>query len=205
MKTANLTQVATAALFFHIGITHASETNFICRACCLWSLPPTTFTDKSLYQVESKWTTDAGNAIKLGSLEGRPQVMLMFFSHCTTACPILINDLRRIEATLAPEVRTKVGFTLVSFDSQCDTPTALAEYRQAWKLPANWTLLNSKPDDVSELAALLGVQYKRSADGQFAHSNVITLLDAAGEISFQQAGLNADPQAMADRIGQIIK
>lgn len=46
---------------------------------------------------------------------------------------------------------------------------------------------------------------KRLVKWQFAHSNVMTLLDGDGEISFQQAGLDADPQAMAHRIEQIIK
>jgi protein SCO1/2 len=205
MKTPNPTLIAAAAWLLCVGITHASETNSGVRACCRRSLPSTIFTDKSLYQVESTWKTDAGNEIKLGSLKGRPQVVLMFFSHCTTACPILVNDLRRIEAALTPDARSRVGFTLVSFDSERDTPTALAEYRKEWKLPASWTLLHGKPDDVSELAALLGVQYRQSTDGQFAHSNVITLLDANGEISLQPAGLDATPQAIAERIEQILK
>jgi hypothetical protein len=42
--------------------------------------------------------------------------------------------------------------------------------------------------------AALGVRYKQDARGQFAHSNVITILNAAGEIVHQQAGLSQDSQ-----------
>lgn len=205
MKTLNFLFVTAVAILLTRGNVQAEGTNFVRRACCMHSLPMVTYTDKSLYQAESKWTTDAGKEIKLGELAGKPQVVLMFFSRCTTACPILANDLERINAALPVDLRNKVGFTMVSFDSDHDTPAALAGYRQEWKLPSTWTLLHGTTDDVSELAALLGVQYKQTADGQFMHSNVITLLDAKGEISFQLSGLDADPQEMVRRIEQIVK
>jgi len=177
-----------------------------CPMCSLMSEPPDHYTDKSLYQLESQWTTDAGKPIKLGELAGKPQVVLMFFSRCTTACPILMNDLKRISAALTPEQRAKVGFTMVSFDTEHDTPAALAEYRRAWELPAdNWTLLNGKPDDVLELAALLGVKYKQDANGQFAHSNVISVLNARGEIAYQQTGLNADVDETVQTLAKLVK
>lgn len=43
-----------------------------------------------------------------------------------------------------------------------------------------------------ELAALLGVNYAEDSRGQFAHSNIITLLNAEGEIAFQLTGLKQD-------------
>ena len=43
------------------------------------------------------------------------------------------------------------------------------------------------------LAALLGVRYRPDVDGTIAHSNIITLLDAGGEIAVQQEGLGTDP------------
>ena len=58
------------------------------------------------------------------------------------------------------------------------------------------------------VAAALGVMYKLTPSGGFSHSNVITILDADGEIIHQQSGLGTDPtltliaireQAAADR------
>lgn len=193
-----------AIVLLQIATTFADETNSVCPACCRRHLAPAAFTDKSLYQVESKWTTDAGKEIKFSDLAGKPQIMLMFFSHCTAACPILVYNLRRIESSLTPVERSKIGLTLVSFDSERDTPAVLAQYRKALNLSGNWTLLNGKQDDVLELAALLGVQYKRNADGQFAHSNAITLLNARGEIVFQQTGLDSNPQDMVSKIQRLL-
>ena len=44
------------------------------------------------------------------------------------------------------------------------------------------------------MAALLGVKFKENAARQFAHSNIITILNAQGEIVHQQIGLNQDIQ-----------
>jgi len=40
---------------------------------------------------------------------------------------------------------------------------------------------------------LLGVKFKQDPSGNFAHSNLVTLLNAEGEIAFQEIGINRDP------------
>lgn len=160
--------------------------------CCqkelsvLPSLPTT-----SLYQVDSTWTNDRHANLKLESLRGRPHVVTLFFASCEYACPILVHDMKRIEAALPPNARTNVGFILVSFDSERDSPQVLANYRTNHALAGNWSLLRGEPDDVLELAAILGVKFKKDSRGQFAHSNVITVLDKNGDIVQQQTGLNS--------------
>jgi len=149
--------------------------------------------DKSIYQVGSSWTTDAGSRIKLSALAGKPRVVAMFFASCQFTCPVTVNDMKRIEAALPPAPRAKVGFTLVSFDSRRDQPDALRKYRDRHQLaPADWTLLRGEPDDVLELAALLGVNFKQDARGDFAHSNLIIVLNARGEVVHRLVGLNQD-------------
>ncbi len=161
-------------------------------SCCATNVEPAgVFTDKSLYQLDSTWTNDAGQPVKFGKLQGRVQVVVMFFASCTYACPIIVHDMKRIEAALPAKTRVNTGFTLITIDPERDTPEALHSYRATHKLPADhWTFLHGTPDDTLELAALLGVKFKREASGQFAHSNVITVLNDRGEIIHQQVGLN---------------
>jgi len=162
-------------------------------SCCTKPETPASFTDKSIYQVDSLWTNDQGRQIRLGELGGKPQVIVMFFASCQFACPMIVNDMKRIEAALTPELRARIGFTLVSFDTLRDTPAALAEYRRFRNLALDrWVLVQGQPDDVLELAALLGIKFKQDAKGQFAHSNLITILNAHGEIVHQLIGLNQD-------------
>ncbi|HET6408532.1 MAG TPA: SCO family protein [Chthoniobacteraceae bacterium] len=158
--------------------------------CCREALPLGAYTDQSLYQLDSKWTSDVSRELKLGVLRGRPQVLVMFFAQCEYACPRLVHNLKALESAMKVDLRQKVDFLLISFDSDRDTPEALRAYREKNKLGmANWTLLRGAGDDVRELAALLGINYVKDARGQFAHSNVVTVLNADGEIAYQHQGL----------------
>ncbi len=173
--------------------------------CCREVAATAPMTDKSLYQLESTWTSDVGKEIKLGVLRGRPQVVAMFFTSCEYACPIIVENMKAIERAIPEKLRDKVDFLLVSFDVRNDTIEALKAYRAKRDLAtAHWSLLRGKEDDVRELAALLGINYQRDARGQFSHSNIISVLNAEGEIIFQQAGLNKDAKETVATIEKML-
>src|SRR5215469_7260212 len=114
------------------------------HACCAASAPATQakLSDKSLYQLPSSWTNDAGQNFKLASLAGRPQIVAMFFANCQYACPLLVYQMQQIEAALPETMRSNVGFVLVSFDTERDSVEALHNYRLGRGLDLNrWTLL----------------------------------------------------------------
>ena len=161
--------------------------------CCREVAATAPLTDKSIYQLESRWTSDVRREVTLSVFRGRPQIVAMFFASCEYACPIIVGNMKAIEAALPEGLRGKVDFLLVSFDVERDTTEALKAYRAKEQLAsARWTLLRGKEDDVRELAALLGVNYQRDARGQFAHSNVITILNSEGEVNSQTIGLKVD-------------
>jgi protein SCO1/2 len=205
MKTKQLLCSALICLLGAIRVPAEATTNAVHRSCCQKAeAPAKPLAEKSLYQLDDSWTNDNGQSMKLGSLHGRPQVVVMFFANCQYACPLLVYQMQQIEEALPASVRTNVGFTLVSFDSKRDTPAALKDYRNLHGFsPANWTLLNGNPDAVLDLAALLGVQFKEDAQGNFSHSNVITLLNADGEIAQQQVGLNTDNHELVAAIKKL--
>jgi len=152
--------------------------------------PASALPARSIYQLDATWTTDGGRPFTLAELRGRPVVMAMFFTSCGYACPRIVADMTRIRETLPVDVRNRAMFVLVSFDDERDTVPMLHAYREAHALPAaNWVLLRGAPGDIRELAAVLGVKYKRNALGMFEHSNLITVLNAAGEIVHQRSGL----------------
>ena len=191
-----------ASAFLQTGCSTTSKTPSCCAKEVAADQP---VSDKSLFQLDSTWTNDKSRELKLGALGGRPLVVTMFFAKCEYACPVLVHDMKKVEAALPESVRTNVGFVLVSFDTERDTPAALAEYRKIHELPANWTLLRGAPDDVLELAALLGVKFKKDARGQFAHSNILTVLDAGGEVAHQQIGLNQAPDETVKHLTQLLR
>ena len=162
----------------------ALKKNLCCEAATSGS-----FSRSSIYQADATFTTDTNRLFTLGELRGRPVVLVMFFASCGYACPLIVTDMQTIRASLPVAIRTRALFVLVSFDTARDQPAALAEYRMQRSLDTQWILLHGSDDSVRELAALLGVKYKRAADGAFSHSNLITLLNSEGEIVHQRSGL----------------
>jgi len=150
----------------------------------------------SLYQLSSNWRTQDEDEIALDALKGQVQVMAMGYSTCKFACPRLVADMKAIEAKLPEELRSRVGFVFVSIDPGTDTPGQLKAYaaEQAFT-PGRWRLLNGTEDAVLELSVLLGMKYSHISATDFAHSNIITVLDPGGAIVHQQQGLGADDTA----------
>jgi len=174
--------------------------------CCVAPLASTTpLARKSIYQLDAKFTTDAGRPFSLVELRGQPVVLLMFFASCGYACPLLVEDVQAIRKKLPANVRARAAIVLVSFDSRRDTPEALAQYRAQRSLDQQWTLLHADDEEVRELAALLGVKLKREADGGFAHSNVITVLNTEGEIVHQRLGLKGGLDEAAQALAATVQ
>ena len=208
MKTISLISLCGAGLIIQATASLAADSTCAkpAHSCCAACAPSAAakLTDKSIYQLGSDWTNDAGQNFKLTSLAGRPQVVAMFFANCQYACALLVYQMQQIEAALPQTMRTNVGLVLVSFDPERDSVGVLHNYRIQHDLDANrWTLLRGSADDVLELAAVLGVQFKKGADGQFLHSNLITLLNSQGEIVYQKTGLNLETEPMLRRVKEV--
>ena len=171
------------------------------KACCaadaVSSAAAAPLSNRSLYQLNSVWTTDGGATTELAALRGRPVVVAMFFAQCEYACPMLVNDVKRVREALPAAVREKTQIVLVSFDTERDTVASLQSYRQRNDLDDSWTLLRGDAASIQDLAMLLGVKFKRDARGQFAHSNLITVLNSEGEMIQQRAGLQGDVSELA--------
>ncbi len=181
----NLPLIWSVALFALVPAAHGAEA----LACCHPEARAGAFTPLSVYQAEATFQDDQATTFSVSSLRGRPVVMAMFFASCGYACPLTVTDMLAIQARLPADVRAKAVFVLVSFDIARDTSVVLAEYRRQRGLDEKWILLRGADDSVRELAALLGVKYKQEADGSFAHSNLITVLNAEGEVAHQRIGL----------------
>ena len=122
-------------------------------------LPAAAYSARSIYQLESVWTTAAEQPLRLGQLQGKVQVLAMVYTTCESACPIIVSLMQHMEAALPPELRPDVGFVLVTFDPARDTPAVLSAYSARMGLdPMSWLLLTGHPDDVLELATLLGIK-----------------------------------------------
>ena len=161
------------------------------------------FPSNSIYHLTGRWWDATDTRRPLAALAGRVRVVSMVYTHCAHACPAIIAELKRIEAALGPDA--DVGFVLASMDPERDTPERLGTFAARAGLdPERWTLLGAEDGDVRELAAVLGVQFRRQPDGEFAHANMLVVLDRDGEIRHTQNGLGEETAATVRAVRSLL-
>jgi protein SCO1 len=137
----------------------------------------------SLYQLDITLQTADGQNIALSSLRGAPLLVTMFYSHCTSVCPMLTTELQGIYVQLTPLQRARIRVLMVSFDAERDTPAELQAFKEQHSIhEAGWVVARASGNDVRALAAVLGIRYRELADQSFNHSAVIALTDSEGVI-----------------------
>lgn len=161
-----------------------------------------TLSSESIYQLTDTFQTQDNRTVTLSSFKGKPTVVAMIFTHCTYACPRLTADIKNIESKLKDE-NGKVNYVLVSFDADRDLPDTLKKYANSMGLDENWTLLHGDENVVRTLSVLLNVQFAKDAEGNFSHSNIISVLDKKGVLVFQKEGLGADAAETLNTIRQL--
>jgi protein SCO1/2 len=159
----------------------------------------------SVYNLDSKWTTQDGVSVALVSFAGKPVVAAMGYTTCRDICPATVADMMWIEKHLPPGAADRVHFAFFSFDSEADTPERLRLYAEGHGLDlSRWTFLRADDDAARELAGALGVGYRPNGQGGFDHAAVISLLDEKGEIAFQQRGAQASSDELLAKLGSLI-
>ncbi|MGZ5283842.1 MAG: SCO family protein, partial [Bacteroidia bacterium] len=158
----------------------------------------------SVYDMDMTFTNQLGETVKWESLKGKVQVIAMVFTNCEYACPLITEDIKNIEKMLEPEAANNVQFTLISFDVKNDTTERLLAYYKEKNLNKNWLLLRGSEENVQIVSALLDVKYKPMESGNFSHENVITVIDANGEIVLQREGLEKSPDDVANKIKSLL-
>jgi protein SCO1/2 len=148
----------------------------------------------SIYKLQGTLTDQDGRAFDLASLRGQPVLVSMFYTSCQMVCPMLIETVHNTLNALPAAERKDVRVLMVSFDPARDTVAVLKETAAKRHCDSQWTLARTDDATTRKIAALLGIQYRKLADGEFNHSTVITLLDRDGRIAGKSGKLGpADP------------
>ena len=164
----------------------------------------TEISDISIYNLPETWTTQNGNDIQWKDFKGNVLVVVMIYTSCKAACPILIADMRDIRKTVdASDMphKKKVKYILVSIDPKVDTPEHLKKFAQESGMDDDqWVFLRSDEEKTREFAAVLAVNYKQISPVDFSHSNIISVFNADGELAAQQEGLGIDRTSIVQEI-----
>ena len=159
----------------------------------------------SLYNLDETWVNQDGKRAPLSSLRGKLVVAAMGYTTCKDMCPAIVADMMWIDKHLPPGTASRAKFVFFTFDSVADTPERLRLYADGHGLDlSRWMLLGADDDAVRELAAALDVFYRANGAGGFDHTAVISLLDAKGEIVFQQRGTQASSEELLARLKTLL-
>jgi protein SCO1/2 len=143
----------------------------------------------SLHELTSVWKDQNGKTFQWNDAKGKVLLVSMVYTSCQQTCPLIMSEMSALQKALPSALQDKVEVLLFSMDPKRDTPQRLKAYAEERKLNPNWRLLNGSEDDVLELGTVLGFRYKKMETGDFAHSNIFTVVDQKGQMQHQQLEL----------------
>ena len=171
----------------------------------LWAGTSEPLPGASIYHFNMTLTDEDGKTLKLADMRGQVVVIALIYSHCTSACPLLRGDLKRLYQTMEPAQRSKVQFLLVTLDPSRDTSVRLKQLEVNLGVdPATWHLVRTSEDDLRQIAAVLTVKYTQGEDGIINHTAVITLLDNEGVPRARIEGLSQPQENMLSQLKSLI-
>ncbi len=143
----------------------------------------------SIFNLTSEWQNQDGQTLHLKDLQGKTLVVVMIYTTCKTACPILIAKMKSIESKIDRKDIDKVSLVLVSIDPETDTPEHLKEFSIKNKMnEPQWIFLRSNEDATQEFANVLSMKYKKISPIDFSHSNIISVFKPNGQLYSQEEG-----------------
>lgn len=155
----------------------------------------------SLYRLQIPMQTAEGSTVALADLRGRPVLITLFYSECSSVCPMITVRLQNIDRHLTPRARRDLTVLMLSLDSDRDSPQALRTFKQHHHIDdPRWIVARADAGDVRALAAVLGVRYRKLPDESFNHSAVITLVDREGVIKAHTEGVTESEVAFARKV-----
>lgn len=148
----------------------------------------------SVYQLPTPLTDAAGQRFVLKAAAGAPLLVTMFYGDCHSACPIVIETLKRTVGGLGPDGK-RLRVLLISLDPKRDTPKSLAMMADMQKLdPAQYRLAVAASDtDTRMLASALDIRYRPLDNGEISHTTRIALLNADGSVRADSTRLAVEP------------
>lgn len=137
-----------------------------------------------------------------GDMKGRVTVLGLIFTHCPDICPLITNNMERIQQEAKKENIQDVSFVSISFDPQRDKPSVLKEYAGVREIDMkNWVFLTGRQSEIDSLkkqlhyVAIAGdTTYSEGGEPSyfFVHTDRITLMDQEGRIRQEYKGSKVD-------------
>lgn len=115
--------------------------------------------------------------------DGKVYLVEFFFSSCPTICPIMNENMVKLQNTFKFE--EDFGIASFTIDPINDTPDEMKEYAKSLGATSpNWHFLTNTQDEIFALAAKFQLYAAQNDDvpGGFEHSGMFALIDKNGNI-----------------------
>lgn len=160
--------------------------------------------NSSIFLLDSKWQNQDAEELQLKNLKGKNLVMVMIFTSCRTACPILVGDMKKIHAKIEKNKLKDTSLVLISIDPTNDTPEVLKKFAAERNMDSQpWIFLRSDEESTREFANVLAVKYKKISPIEFSHSNIISVFNRNGELVSQEEGSGINSDAVAKTVNEL--
>lgn len=160
--------------------------------------------NSSIFLLDSKWQNQDAEELQLKDLKGKNLVMVMIFTSCRTACPILVGDMKKIHAKIEKNKLKDTSLVLISIDPANDTPEVLKKFAAERNMDSEpWIFLRSDEESTREFANVLAVKYKKISPIEFSHSNIISVFNRNGELVSQEEGSGINSDAVAKTVNEL--
>lgn len=128
-------------------------------------------------------TDSDGSPLSLRSLRGKPLVINLVYTACTSVCPTstqhLIKAVADARRVLGPD---RFAVLTIGFDARNDTPARLTQFAAAQGITdPHWRLATADATTIEALLRNLGFSYANIAGG-FDHVTQTTIIDSDGRI-----------------------
>jgi protein SCO1/2 len=122
--------------------------------------------------------------VKLADFRGAPLLVFFGFTHCSTACPVALHQLRELERQHRAELG-KTRIVIISIDGERDSPAAMKTWLEP--LSAKFIGLTGAPVQVHNIAAGFSAVFyqvpgQKAGEYSFEHNSQIFLVDAQGRL-----------------------
>ncbi|MBI4641879.1 MAG: SCO family protein [Candidatus Tectomicrobia bacterium] len=133
-------------------------------------------------------TDQDGRETSLRGFLGKVVLLNFIFTNCTTACPLVVEELKGLSEKLGRRMGRDVVFLSVTIDPERDTPEALRQFGEKSGVDfRGWSFLTGRSATVATVLDAYHVVVEREAGGhghddQISHSNPLYLIDQWGRV-----------------------
>ncbi|WP_238191626.1 SCO family protein [Paenibacillus sp. L3-i20] len=151
-----------------------------------------------------------GKAVSLESTKGKARLVYFYFANCPDVCPPTTFILSQVQEKLREQgtLGTKAELISITFDPTRDTPEVIREFANNTSAEFDgWHFLRGEEQATIDLARSFEVGVMKDKEtNEFAHFNIITLVDGDGQIRewINGSDLELTPDYIVQQINKLL-